>query len=301
MGRNLINKARAYQYDCKYKLPAKAPACSMEMYRLSAIQQDGDRLTSGRSFEELIQEALSWRFSGWDFSYLKGRLVEDAPPWNYSSIVRSHFAGVRTMIDLGTGGGELLSRLVPLPPVTCATEGYAPNVPLARERLSPLGVEVIQTYCDDNHVPAQRGRLPFRDCAVDMVIDRHESFVASEVFRVLKHGGVFITQQTGSGLKSELNVFLHAKVTDTGWTLARAIEQLLEAGFSIQEDGEAEPAAIFKDIGAVVCYLRIAEWQIDDFDVKKYEERLRELDSHIRKNGTFVTRNQLFYLKAIKE
>lgn len=72
------------------------------------------------------------------------------------------------MIDLGTGGGELLSHLAPLPPVTCATEGYVPNVPVAAKRLSALGVEVIQTYCDDNDTVPQRGSLPFRDSSIDL-------------------------------------------------------------------------------------------------------------------------------------
>ncbi len=265
------------------------------------IQSHGDSLIPDRSFEELVDEALSWRFTGWDFSYLRGRLIEAHQPWDYSRIVRSHFAGTQTMVDLGTGGGELLSRLVPLPPVTCATEGYGPNVPVAARLLSPLGVEVIRACCDDNDKVPQRGSLPFRDSSVDLVIDRHESFKATEVYRVLKRGGFFVTQQVSSRLKSELNSFLGAKLNDEGWNLSRAREQLVHAGFSIIEDGEAEPRAVFKDIGAVVCYLRMVPWQIDDFDVRKYEEKLRRLDSVIRKSGSFVTHNCFFFLSATKE
>jgi hypothetical protein len=47
-----------------------------------------------------------------------------------------------TLLDLDTGGGELLAASAPLPRRTIATEGWAPNVPVARDRLSPLGVEV---------------------------------------------------------------------------------------------------------------------------------------------------------------
>ncbi|MCL4316802.1 MAG: class I SAM-dependent methyltransferase [Candidatus Thermoplasmatota archaeon] len=205
------------------------------------------------------------------------------------------------MVDLGTGGGELLSHLMPLPPFSCATEGYAPNVPVARKKLAPLGVEVIRTFCDDNYAVPQRGALPFRDSSIDLVIDRHESFKAGEVLRVLRPRGVFITQQVGNGLKSELNAFLGAKVPEVKWTLSTAKRQLKNAGFSIVEEAEAEPRAIFKDIGAVVCYLRIVEWQIPDFEVTAYGEKLRQLDSLIRKNGSFVAHNRLFFLKAVKE
>ncbi|MBX8632419.1 MAG: SAM-dependent methyltransferase [Thermoplasmata archaeon YP2-bin.285] len=204
------------------------------------------------------------------------------------------------MVDLGTGGGELLSHLTPLPPFSCATEGYLPNVPVAKKKLAPLGVEVIRTYCDDNYAIPQRGALPFRDSSIDLVIDRHESFKADEVLRVLRRGGVFITQQVGSRTKSELNEFLGAKIPEVKWTLATAKAQLENAGFSIIEEAEAEPRAIFKDIGAVVCYLRIAEWQIDDFEVAAYEEKLRQLDSHIRKNGIFEAHNHLFFLRGVK-
>ncbi|HKF19614.1 MAG TPA: hypothetical protein VKF14_20815 [Candidatus Dormibacteraeota bacterium] len=37
------------------------------------------------------------------------------------------------------------------------------------------------------------GRLPFRDGAFALVIDRHEAFNAREVARVLAPDGVFIT------------------------------------------------------------------------------------------------------------
>lgn len=40
---------------------------------------------------------------------------------------------------MGTGGGEFLAGLQPLPPHTCATEGYPPNIPIAQQRLKRLG------------------------------------------------------------------------------------------------------------------------------------------------------------------
>ena len=48
-----------------------------------------------------------------------------------------------TMLDMGTGGGEFLFSLHPLPKTVYATEGYKPNVPIARQRLEPLGVKVV--------------------------------------------------------------------------------------------------------------------------------------------------------------
>jgi SAM-dependent methyltransferase len=39
-----------------------------------------------------------------------------------------------------------------------------------------------------------RGRLAFRDDAFDLVVSRHEAFVAAELRRVLRTGGTFVTQ-----------------------------------------------------------------------------------------------------------
>ena len=90
-------------------------------------------------FNHLVDQALEASFEGWDFGWLEGRLIQEEPPWQYSEIVRSHFASTHSLLDLGTGGGELLASLVPLPPDTHATESYPPNQALARQRLAPLG------------------------------------------------------------------------------------------------------------------------------------------------------------------
>ena len=138
--------------------------------------------------ERLIREAQSQKFSGWDFSWLKGRLVQEAPPWDYEQEVVKEFPKVKSLLDLGTGGGEFLSSLGRLPVRTYATEGYPPNGAIARDTLKPLGVDVVRTYAEDNTKRPQLGALPVRTESLDMIIDRHESFVASEVYRVLKRG-----------------------------------------------------------------------------------------------------------------
>ncbi|HEY8286707.1 MAG TPA: class I SAM-dependent methyltransferase, partial [Chloroflexota bacterium] len=94
-------------------------------------------------FEQLVDQAMRQPFAGWDFSSLHGRMLEDRPAWDYAEQARRRFSGVTTLLDMGTGGGEVLAGLAPLPPRTVATEGYAPNVEIARHRLAPLGVDVV--------------------------------------------------------------------------------------------------------------------------------------------------------------
>ena len=106
------------------------------------IQQASTRkIETDDEFERLISEALQAPFSGWDFSWLEGRLVQTAGPHDeldYERRAREAVSKATAVLDLGTGGGELLSRLAPFPPIAIATEAYPPNVAVAASRLPPL-------------------------------------------------------------------------------------------------------------------------------------------------------------------
>lgn len=247
-----------------------------------------------KSFEQLIEEASSEDFSGWDFSYLDGRWDEEKPSWDYKAAVSDNLGVSMSLLDMGTGGGEFLSSLQPLPKIVYATEAYAPNVPIARKNLAPLGVEVIELNSDES--------LPFDDGYFDLVINRHEAFCASEVSRILKTGGKFITQQVGGKNNTQLNEFLidDGSITDLEWTLDQAREQLEEAGFENFTQFEEFPRTRFYDIGAVIFYLRAISWQIPDFDIDKYESPLRRLHHNIEQNGVFETKAHSFFLLCTK-
>lgn len=254
-----------------------------------------------KPFEELISEAEAWELKGWDFSSLADRWVESPLPWNYRARVLAHLRRSTSMLDMGTGGGEFLSSLKLLPSRACATEGYPPNVPIARERLGPLGVEVIRTYIEDNAKVPRQGSLPFRTGSFDLVINRHESFAASEVFRILGPSGRFLTQQVGSENLIELNRLLGAERPSVReWNLDVAIRQLEDAGFSITERRRASLVSWFKDVGAVVCCLKAVPWQIPDFSVQGYVNELRRLDESIRRKGGLKVKATRFFLEAAK-
>ena len=254
-----------------------------------------------KSFEELISKAENWELKGWDFSSLSDRWVESPTPWNYRSKVIFAMRRYDSMLDLGTGGGEFLSSLRPLPLRTYATEGYPPNVPLAKKRLEPLGVRVVQTYCEDNTKVPQLGSLPFRTGCLGLVIDRHESFVADEIFRVLAPSGRFLTQQVGSESLIGLNRLLGVEPQDMGaWNLDVAVQQLEAAGFKVKDRRAATLESWFADIGAVVCCLRAIPWQMPGFTVEGYMDRLRELDRSMREEGGLKVTATRFFVEAHK-
>lgn len=247
------------------------------------------------AFTRLILEAEQAHFSGWDFSYLKDRLVEEAPPWKYRPIVASAMAHAQSLLDMGTGGGEFLAMLPDLPTHTWATEAYPPNIPLARQRLEPLGVRVVEFQDDD--------RLPFSAEVFDLIINRHESYCSPEVWRILKPGGGFITQQVGGCDNIELNEQLGADVDPEyiDWNRQQAAEELRAAGFRIARQEEALSRTVFHDVGAVVYYLKAIPWQIPGFTVEFYRDRLRRLHDRMATGDPLVIHSHRFLIQCIKE
>ncbi len=84
-----------------------------------------------------LLESANTNFSGWDFSFISetGRMKSEPLSWSYGSTAFQLMQRAESMLDMGTGGGEFLSMLQPFPSTIYATEGYAPNVPIAREEI----------------------------------------------------------------------------------------------------------------------------------------------------------------------
>lgn len=243
-------------------------------------------------FERFISEAEKAPFSGWDFSFMEGRWREASLSWFYREIVIDRMRGVQSMLDMGTGGGEFLSGLTPLPPDTWATEAYPPNVPIAKARLEPLGVTVLQIESDDH--------LPLEDQMFDLVINRHEAFDAGEVYRILKPGGKFITQQIGGQNNIGLNELIEGPKPQHNWNLASDVAHLRKAGFHIVQRREEFPITTFDDIGVVVYYLKVISWQIEGFSVARYRDRLATIHNKIVDEGGLKVAAHRTFIEAVR-
>ena len=100
--------------------------------------------------DQLIQtwknEEAQARIVGWDFSHLAGRYSEESDlPWDYQSVICRYLTPQMKLLDIDTGGGEFLLALDHPPALTAATEGYAPNIRLCAERLTPLSIDFRPT------------------------------------------------------------------------------------------------------------------------------------------------------------
>jgi SAM-dependent methyltransferase len=233
-------------------------------------------------FDEFVNEALSVPFSGWDFSWLDRRSWTEPLPWDYSARVAALARNAQTMLDMGTGGGEALSRLPDRAPRTVAAEGWPPNVPVAARRLLPLGIPVVQNEGAADNMDQggadDGGRLPFRDGSLDLICNRHESFLAAEVSRVLAPGGIFVTQQVDYHDNDDLAQILGIETAQEpeSW-IGLARRQVTGAGLVIGEAARASQRIRFDDIAAVVFYLKAISWSIPQYSLGRYRNRLRAL------------------------
>ena len=222
---------------------------------------------------------------GWDFSHINDRYEEENDiPWDYEKVIRGYLTDDMKILDMDTGGGEFLLSLGHPYENTAATEGYPPNVEICRDTLVPLGIDLRE--CTDV------SSLPFEDGSFDMIINRHGSFDPKEISRVLRKGGLFITQQVGCDNDRDLviSVLPDAPVPFPDMKLSVQKQAFAEAGFSILRGEEHYGAINFYDVGAFVWFAKIIEWEFPGFSVDRCFDKLlymqRDIDVIGRVEGT---------------
>jgi SAM-dependent methyltransferase len=232
------------------------------------------------TFEELAAEAQAAPFTGWDFSWLDARTTIERLPWRYQAEVGRYAAHAGALLDMGTGGGERLSRITPRPARTVATEAWPPNVPVAARRLRPAGIAVVQDEGAANNAAEDpsRGRLPFRDGAFPLITNRHEAFLAAEVSRILAPGGTFLTQQVDTRSADDLYRLLGLPVPDQddSW-LPLARRQLRAAGLTVTKAVVGDEVYRYHDVAGIIYYLRVVSWAVPEYRLDRFAGRLREL------------------------
>ena len=249
--------------------------------------------------ESLIQkwkeEERIAHIHGWDFSHIEGRYMEeDALPWDYREEILQYLKPEMQLLDIDTGGGEFLLGLQHPGENTAATENYPPNIALCKEKLLPLGIDFRPA--DGN------GTLPFETASFDMVIDRHGDYNPAEIYRVLKPGGMFVTQQVGAENDRALVELLCGDVPMPfpEQYLERAEKRFEKEGFSILRREECYRPIRFYDVGALVWFARIIQWEFPGFSVDTHLEQLMAAQKKLEQEGVLQALVHRFLLTCKK-
>ena len=232
---------------------------------------------------------------GWDFSHIEGRYTEQNElPWNYRKVIGQYLRPEMKVLDIDTGGGEFLLSLNHPHENTAAMENYGPNVALCKEVLLPLGI--------DFRPGDGKEKLPFADGSFDMVINRHGDFNAEEIWRVLKPGGLFITQQVGAENDRELVQLLcgETEIPFPEQHLSITTGKFRDAGFTILRGEEFFGPIRFFDVGALVWFARIIQWEFPDFSVDTHLDNLIRAQQLLERNGSIDGSIHRFLLVAQK-
>ena len=232
---------------------------------------------------------------GWDFSHIHGRYTEqDDLPWDYRAVIGQYLTPDMKILDIDTGGGEFLLSLKHPHENTAAMENYPPNVALCEKVLLPLGI--------DFRPGSGKEKLPFPDGSFHMVINRHGDFHAGEIYRVLKPGGLFITQQVGAENDRELVRLLCGKteIPFPEQFLEFVSRKFAEAGFHILRGEETFRPIRFFDVGALVWFARIIRWEFPRFSVDTHLDNLRKAQKMLEKHGSIDGQIHRFLLVARK-
>jgi SAM-dependent methyltransferase len=239
------------------------------------------------------------RHSGWDFTDLAGVMDEDVTPWDFDALSLEALMAVDDVVDLGTGGGEQLIRLLDAagddrPRRVIATEGWPPNIPVARAALAPHGVDVLAHDADADP------RMPLADASLDLVLDRHEAYAAEELRRVLRPGGTFLTQQVGSRDASETTRWFGAEARPD-WTLEGAASALEAAGLRVLDGGAHLGRYRFVDVRALLRYLSHVPWDLPDgFTVEAGLEALVRLHDETCAGRPLTMTRDRWWLRAVR-
>ncbi|CAO5242138.1 Methyltransferase family protein [Frankia sp. AgKG'84/4] len=270
------------------------PTATGAEYSVAGLPGTLDDVSVREDFDELVAEAAAAPVDGWDFSWLEGRATERRPSWGYARLMGERMARADTALDVQTGGGEVLAAVPRLARRTVAVESWPPNLARAAALLRPHGVRLVAA--DGDYI------LPFADATFDLVVSRHPVDTPwGEIARVLRPGGVYLSQQVGPASMLEVSEYFLGPQHGAARTRRdpdRARVAAEAAGLRVVDLRTEILPAEFRDVGAMIYFLRKVVWIVPGFTVERYRSRLADLHALIRARGPFPAHASRFLLEA---
>ncbi|MEA1012528.1 class I SAM-dependent methyltransferase [Bacillus cereus] len=164
--------------------------------------------------------------NGWDFSKIKSTSI--GVQWNFYEKVKQACKPNDILLDIGTGGGENILRIASSALLLIGIDNSNGMLKTAKSNLKKsrvANVRFIQMTSED---------LQFPNDFFDVISNCHAPFVASEVAKVLKEGGTFLTQQVSEADKLNFKKAFgrgQSIGVDDGTLKEKYIQELKEAGF----------------------------------------------------------------------
>jgi SAM-dependent methyltransferase len=220
---------------------------------------------------EHIVQAVG-KVEGWDFSRV--RAGRDPVLWEYVDVVRQYLKPTDQVLDIGTWGGEIFFSLVPYFAEGVGIDLNPKMVETAQRNQSTLlidNVSLMRMNGDDLRFDAEE---------FDVVLNRHAHVFVSEIVRVLRPGGYFITQTVGQ--RSSLNFldafnWTPASFGPDWWqTVAELADQFRLHGCHILAQAEYDVSYWFQDLASFIFWVMSVPWP-EKIEIEKHWQTINQI------------------------
>ncbi|MFC1640445.1 class I SAM-dependent methyltransferase [Patescibacteria group bacterium] len=230
-----------------------------------------------REFYESVSE------KGWDFP--------DAPHtsngklWSfYEGVVKHRIAEsadyhADILLDIGTGGGEKILAIAHHFHLVVGIDNSPGMIVTANKKRAKKPTR------NTRFLKMEADAIRFPDEFFDVITCRHSHFRATEVFRLLRKGEYFFTQQVGEGDKFNIKQFFGRGQQfgeRDGMAVTRQVQELNRAGFSSVELQDYDAVEFYQDHDSLRSLLTHAPILMD-FGGPEDEAKLAEF---VRQNTT---------------
>lgn len=162
---------------------------------------------------------------GWDFSNL--RCASEGEKWDFYQEVTQQCKNTDILLDIGTGGGEKLLSIADAALLLVGIDNSSKMIKAAKSNLDSSSVVNVRFMQMDAE------QIMFPDQFFNVVSCRQAPFHAPEAARVLRDGGVFLTQQVSENDKLNMKEAFGRGLTDAadGTLKNQYVKELRDAGF----------------------------------------------------------------------
>lgn len=145
-------------------------------------------------------------------------------------------------------------------------------------------------------------RIPIPDASYGVVIDKYGVRTASEIYRMLKMGGIYIFEQTGSvNSRNLVDAILPVEERPLPvMQMDKQVEHLKNMGFEILASEQANHKIRFADVGAFIWFARATELKNPIFAVDNEIDHLIEMQEMIENGEPLKGTIRRFYVVARK-
>jgi hypothetical protein len=111
---------------------------------------------------------------------------------------------------------------------------------------------------------------------------------------------MFLTQQVDGNNFDDLSAAFDCQQPWTFFTLDWALEQIKGTRLVVQEAREWTGQSHFRDVGAIVYYLKAVPWTVEGFSVERHLAHLLTLQRRLEREGALAFHIKLMIVQARK-